>query len=97
MNSERRVNHEVKREWCIKTAGEDLGGQDDDKVSSGGRSSQVDSPIRCRSKCFGTHSSGDIVGHGVAQQASHSWASVDQVLLPTTPRVDSKTLRLDDK
>ncbi|GBM10851.1 hypothetical protein AVEN_42112-1 [Araneus ventricosus] len=29
-------------------------------------------------KCFGTHSSADIVGYGTVQQMSHSCASVDQ-------------------
>ncbi|GFW40592.1 hypothetical protein TNCV_4824281 [Trichonephila clavipes] len=39
----------------------------------------------------------DTVGYGTAQQNPHSWTSIDQASLSTTPRVGSETLRLDYK
>ncbi|GFS77238.1 hypothetical protein TNCV_3758261 [Trichonephila clavipes] len=48
-------------------------------------------------KCFRTYSSVDTVRYEAAQQMSHMWASVEQVSLPTMPREDLETLRLDHK
>ncbi|GFX75909.1 uncharacterized protein TNCV_2238811 [Trichonephila clavipes] len=60
-------------------------------------SGSAHSPIQRgpKSKCFGTHNSADAVGYGTVKQTSHSWASVDQALLSTTPTVSPETSKLD--
>lgn len=58
-----------------------------DKAKSGTDTDLTHNPIQYRQKenCFRAHSSADTIGYETTQQTSHSCASADKALLPTTP------------